>query len=493
MRKKRYYLIGIAGVAMASLAGLLKKKGHEVVGSDQDVYPPMSDMLKSLKIPVFKPYNVFHMKRHKPDIVVIGNAIGRGNPELEYVISNGLPYRSMSDILREEFIAWPSKPWRSRQQRKAIVIAGTHGKTTTTAIVAWILETAGFDPSIFVGGFMRNINSTFKLGKGKYVVLEGDEYDTAFFDKGPKFWHYRPFIGLVNNIELDHIDIYKDLDAIKFAFGRFINLIPQNGLLVVSRENQNAYTLSQKMAKSPIATYGVKSGDYKAKNIKFTDGYISFDVHYNGHLPDSKAGVLSDIRTKLIGKYNISNILGAIAIVKFLKIPDVKIKNAIATFEGVKRRQEIIGEKNGITVIDDYAHHPTAVRLTLDAVRQRFPAYAKASADKHKKRRIVCIFEPGSASSKRRVFEKQYIESFKHADLVYLYKPFNAQSLQKRETFNGKYVSQMLHKNGVLASNFENIDKMLFHMKQHVKPRDVICIMSCRGFDGLYKQIWDIL
>src|SRR3989344_1657323 len=406
MRKKRYYLIGIAGVAMASLAGLLKKKGHEVVGSDQDVYPPMSDMLKSLKIPVFKPYNVFHMKRHKPDIVVIGNAIGRGNPELEYVISNGLPYRSMSDILREEFIAWPSKPWRSRQQRKAIVIAGTHGKTTTTAIVAWILETAGFDPSIFVGGFMRNINSTFKLGKGKYVVLEGDEYDTAFFDKGPKFWHYRPFIGLVNNIELDHIDIYKDLDAIKFAFGRFINLIPQNGLLVVSRENQNAYTLSQKMAKSPIATYG---------------------------------------------------------------------------------------EKNGITVIDDYAHHPTAVRLTLDAVRQRFPAYAKASADKHKKRRIVCIFEPGSASSKRRVFEKQYIESFKHADLVYLYKPFNAQSLQKRETFNGKYVSQMLHKNGVLASNFENIDKMLFHMKQHVKPRDVICIMSCRGFDGLYKQIWDIL
>src|SRR3989344_6741763 len=201
MRKKKFYLIGIAGVAMASLAGLLKKKGYEVVGSDQDIYPHMSDMLRTLKIPVFTPYSVLHVKTSKPDIIVVGNAIGRGNPELEYVISNGLIYRSMSDILREEFI----------EQKKAIVIAGTHGKTTTTALVAWILETAELDPSIFVGGFMRNINSTFKLRKGKYIVLEGDEYDTAFFDKGPKFWHYRPFIGLVNNIELDHVDIYKDL------------------------------------------------------------------------------------------------------------------------------------------------------------------------------------------------------------------------------------------------------------------------------------------
>ncbi|MDP2668285.1 MAG: Mur ligase family protein [bacterium] len=483
MRKKRYYLIGIAGVAMASLAGLLKKKGYKVAGSDQDAYPPMSNMLKSLKIPVFTPYNVLHVKRYRPDIVVVGNAIGRGNSELEYVISNGLLpagrqvlYRSMSDILREEFI----------DGKKSIVITGTHGKTTTTALVAWILESAGFDPTIFVGGFMRNINSTFKLGKGKYVVLEGDEYDTAFFDKGPKFWHYRPFIGLVNNIELDHVDIYKDLDAIKFAFGRFINLIPKNGLLVVSCENKNSLILSQKMAKSPISTFGIGAGDWTAKNIKYSDQYISFNAHSNGHLPGGEAGVLSDIRTKLIGKYNISNILGAIAIAKFLKIPDAKIKNAIAIFEGVKRRQEIIGEKNGVTVIDDYAHHPTAVRLTLDAIRERFHL-------KHPKSRLICVFEPGSASSKRRVFEKHYIESFKHADLVYLYKPFKAQFLQKRETFNGKYVSQMLHKNGVLASNFDNIDKMLFHMKRHIKPGDVICIMSCRGFDGLYKLIWDIL
>ncbi|KKT42078.1 hypothetical protein A2W54_03535 [Candidatus Giovannonibacteria bacterium RIFCSPHIGHO2_02_43_13] len=472
MQKKKYYLIGIAGVAMASLAGLLKKKGYEVAGSDQDVYPPMSDMLRSLKIPVFTPYNGFHMKRWKPDIVVVGNAIGRGNPELELAISNGLLYRSMSDILRSEFI----------EGKKSIVIAGTHGKTTITALVSWILEYAKLDPTVFVGGLAKNFNSSFKLGKGKYVVLEGDEYDTAFFDKGPKFWHYRPFIGLVNNIELDHVDIYKDLDAIKFAFGRFINLIPQNGLIAVSCENKNTLILSQKMAKSPIATYGVKSGDYKARNIKFTGDYISFDVHYNGH-------ALSDIRTKLIGKYNISNILGAIAIAKFLKIPDAKIKKAIESFEGVKRRQEIIGEKNGITIIDDYAHHPTAVRLTLDAVREKFPM-----------KRIICVFEPGSASSKRRVFEKQYIESFKRADLVYLYKPFKANSLKKRETFNGKYVSSQLNKLHALSTgrqvkswNFEDIKPMLLHMKRQIKPGDAICIMSCRGFDNLYKLIWNTL
>ena len=453
---------------MASLAGLLKKKGYDVAGSDQDIYPPMSDMLRTLKIPVFTPYNGFHLKHYKPDIVVVGNAIGRGNPELEYILSNGLLpvgrqvlYRSMSDILQEEFI----------EQKKAIVITGTHGKTTTTALVSWMLECAKLDPTVFVGGLAKNFDSSFKLGKGKYIVIEGDEYDTAFFDKGPKFWHYRPFIGLVNNIELDHIDIYKDLDAIKFAFGRFINLIPKNGLLVVSRENKNAYNLALKLAKSPVSTFGVNAGNWTAKNIKYSDQYISFDAHSNGH-------TISDIRTKLIGKYNISNILGAITIAKFLKIPDAKIKEAIETFEGVKRRQEIIGEKNGIIVIDDYAHHPTAVRLTLDAVRKSFHG-----------KRFVCVFEPGSASSKRRVFEKHYIESFKHADLVYLYKPFKANSLKRRETFNGKYVSSQLKK----SWNFHDIKPMLLHMKRQFKPGDVVVIMSCRGFDNLYKLIWDIL
>lgn len=230
--KKRYYIIGIGGVAMGNLAGLLKQKGHEVAGSDQSaMYEPMKSMLKNLGIRVFTPYNKLHVKRWKPDIVVTGNSIDRGNPELEYVMSNRHIYRSVSDILREEFID-PSNGLA--EGKKAIVITGTHGKTTTTALIAWILEYAGLDPTIFIGGFMRNINSGFKLGKGDYIVLEGDEYSTSFYDKNPKFLGYRPYIGLINNIELDHVDIYSNIDQLKQAFLNFGSLIPKNGLLSVN-------------------------------------------------------------------------------------------------------------------------------------------------------------------------------------------------------------------------------------------------------------------
>ena len=305
---------------MASLAGLLKSKGYDVAGSDQEMYEPMKGMLEKLKIKVFSPYSVFHVKRWKPDMVIIGNAIGRSNPELEHIMSNGQSYRSMSDILLEEFIDPPTGG------KKSIVITGTHGKTTTTALIAWILECAGLDPTVFVGGVANNFGSTFKLGKNKYIVLEGDEYDTAFFDKSPKFWHYRPFIGVVNNIELDHVDIYKDLEAYKYAFARFINLIPKDGLLVANRYDKNVMELVNKAkAEFHMKLFGLKHGDYMAKNI-----------------------------------------LAATAVARFIGVSHETIKKAIASFNGVKRRSEIIGEKNEITVIDDYAHHPTAVRETLD-------------------------------------------------------------------------------------------------------------------------------
>ncbi|MBI3631586.1 MAG: UDP-N-acetylmuramate:L-alanyl-gamma-D-glutamyl-meso-diaminopimelate ligase, partial [Candidatus Staskawiczbacteria bacterium] len=219
---KRYYLIGISGIAMASVAGLLKAKGYEVAGSDQKTWPPASTLLEKLKIKVFSPFSLENIKKYKPDVVIVGNAVGRNNPEVEYLLNQNIPYYSIATILKEEFI----------RNKRAIVITGTHGKTTTTALVAWILETANFDPTLFVGGIARNFDSSFKLGQGDYIVLEGDEYDTAFFDKGPKFWHYRPYVVLVNNIELDHVDIYKDLEAIKFSFDRLIKLIPGQGLLV---------------------------------------------------------------------------------------------------------------------------------------------------------------------------------------------------------------------------------------------------------------------
>jgi len=432
MRKKRYYIIGIGGVATASLAGLLKTKGYDVAGSDQEMYEPMKSMLKKLKIKVFSPYGVFHVKRYKPDVVIVGNAIGRGNPELEHILSNGQIYRSMSDILLEEFI----------EGKKAIVVTGTHGKTTTTALVGWMLECAKLDPTIFIGGVANNFGSTFKLGKGEYVVIEGDEYDTAFFDKSPKFWHYRPFIGVVNNIELDHVDIYPNLEAYKYAFARFINLIPSNGLLVANCYDKNVMELANKAkAEFHMKLFGLKHGDYMAKNI-----------------------------------------LAATAVAKFIGVSHETIKKAIASFKGVKRRSEIIGEKNGITVIDDYAHHPTAVRETLDSLRTKFH-----------RRRLFLMFEPGSASSKRRIFEKQYIEAFKKADIVYLYKPYKAGNLKPDEVFHGKHIVSVLRKNGVPAKTFDNIKNLLFHVKREARSGDVVVIMSCRGFDGLREKILKVL
>ena len=422
---------------MASLAGLLKSKGYDVAGSDQEMYEPMKGMLEKLKIKVFSPYSVFHVKRWKPDMVIIGNAIGRSNPELEHIMSNGQSYRSMSDILLEEFIDPPTGG------KKSIVITGTHGKTTTTALIAWILECAGLDPTVFVGGVANNFGSTFKLGKNKYIVLEGDEYDTAFFDKSPKFWHYRPFIGVVNNIELDHVDIYKDLEAYKYAFARFINLIPKDGLLVANRYDKNVMELVNKAkAEFHMKLFGLKHGDYMAKNI-----------------------------------------LAATAVARFIGVSHETIKKAIASFNGVKRRSEIIGEKNEITVIDDYAHHPTAVRETLISLKKKFHAKGMQA------RRLFLMFEPGSASSKRRIFEKQYIEVFKKADIVYLYKPYKAGNIKTEEVFHGKHVVSALRKNGVPAKSFDNIKNLLFHMKRDARPGDVIVIMSCRGFDGLRERI----
>ncbi len=463
---------------MASLAGLLKKKGYEVAGSDQDIYPPMSDMLNDLKIPVYSPYSAnnikkFHMKPR--DMFVVGNAIGRGNSELEYILSNGLPYRSMSDILLEEFI----------EDKKPIVITGTHGKTTTTALIAWILECAGLDPTVFVGGLAKNFNSSFKLGKGEYVVLEGDEYDTAFFDKGPKFWHYRPFIGLINNIEWDHVDIYKDFEAYRFAFKRFAKLIPENGLLAVSHETK----LKEFKELKNVKTYGVRNGNYSASNISFGDEKMTFHVKQNGKQ-------LFKVETVLFGKYNISNILGAIVIARFLGVSHETLGRAISSFKGVKRRAEIIGEKNGITVIDDYAHHPTAVRETLRALKLNYGVKPANSAGKHKNRagrRIIAIFEPGSASSKRRLFEHDYINAFLSSDLVFLYKPFKPGKLKTVQMFHGKHVASALNKRGLSAMAFDDINNLLFHVKQEAKRGDIIVIMSCRGFDGLYKLIWDVL
>ena len=515
--KKRYYIIGIAGVAMGNLAGLLKQKGHEVAGSDQEVYEPIKSMLAKEKISVFTPYSAFHVKRWRPDVVVVGNAISRGNPELEWTLSNGQIYRSVSDILMDEFVE--NSMFHEKHIKQSIVITGTHGKTTTSALVAWILEIAGLDPTVFVGGAIKGfppgvspirnavsngvsthlidakaVGCGFKYGKGKYVVLEGDEYDTAFFDKNPKFLHYRPFFGLLNNIELDHIDIYQNLDHIRAAFKSFMKLIPQNGVLAVNSEDKNAWGLVQECLKSKalwknnsepkIISFGTNKGDFQAKNVSYnldsSIHHLSFDVFHLKHK-------IMRVNTQLSGKHNVSNILGAIAISRAAGVSCETIRKGIATFAGVKRRMEIIGEKSGVTVVDDYAHHPTAVLETINAVRQRF------HVKPHRAQRIVAVFEPGSASSRRKVFEREYINSLGKADVSLIYKPFKAGQIKKSESFSGRSVSREINRCGGKSYFCDDLDKLMLHVKTIARAGDILLIMSCRGFDGLREKIMGIL
>ena len=459
MKRRRYYFLGIGGIAMGTLAGMLKSKGHIVTGSDKEnIYPPMSDILNKLKIKVFSPYNEFHLKQFKPDIVVIGNTIKRGNPELEYIISNKIIYRSMSDIVREEII--------DSKKLLPVVVTGTHGKTTTTALISWILECAGFDPTIFCGGFMRNINSSFKLGKGKYVVIEGDEYTTSFWDKNPKFMHYRPHIGIINNIDHDHLDIYETINETKLAFKKFANLIPNSGLLILNADNKNMGDVSGETSGEKI-TFGIKNGMVQAKNIKFVSGETNFDVVF--HNASSNPIRLQGIEMKLIGRFNIYNCLAAISIGLYLNVPHETLKKAIASFDGVSRRAEILGEKNGKIVINDFAHHPTAIYETLNGIKKMFPM-----------KRLIALFETASSSSKIKSMEKHIINALKLADMAFIYKIKNSKSFTKAKLSSKINVSQ-------------NIENILFHLKQITKPNDVIVIMTSKGFDGIKDKIWKVL
>lgn len=451
--RKKYYFLGIGGIAMGTLAGMLKSKGHIVAGSDkEEIYPPMSDILKNLKIRVFSPYEKLHVKTFRPDIVVIGNTIKRGNPELEYIISNGLVYRSLPDVLKEEIIENGKLP---------IVITGTHGKTTTTSLVAWILEYAGLNPTVFVGGFMRNINSSFKLGKGKYVVIEGDEYTTSFFDKNPKFLHYRPHIGIINNIDHDHLDVYKSIGETKLAFSKFANLIPNSGILIVNEDNENIKGVS---SETPInkKSFGLKHGDLVAKDISFNQDGTKFNVFHMKH-------DLGKFHMKLIGEFNVSNALAAISVALHLKIPINKIRGAIASFEGVSRRAELLGEKNGKIVINDFAHHPTAISETLNGLRKMFIG-----------KRLIALFEAASSSSKMEIMKQPIINALQIADMAFIYAPMGSKSFTKANM-------------GLNISVSRNIEKLMFHLKHESSYGDVIVMMSSRGFDGLKDKIWRVL
>src|SRR5256712_5211388 len=329
---KNFYLIGICGTARASLAGMLRESGYTVCGSDSDVYPPMSDFLDRLGIPVFKGYSAEKFSKRKPDLVVIGNALSRGNVEIEHVLDSGRRYASMAETVKELFI----------RGKNSIVVAGTHGKTTTTAMLAWILDVAGRKPSFLVGGIAENFGRSFQVADGPDFVIEGDEYDTAFFDKGPKFLHYLPRIVLLKNIEFDHADIYADLEAIKTAFRRLINIVPRSGLIVAGVDSPVVRELIP-AAFSRVATAGIDQGEWRASQIQATDEGMSFEVQRSG-------SVVGRFAIPIPGTFNVQNALDSILVARELRIPDDVIRRALSTFKSVKRRLDIRGEVHGIVV-----------------------------------------------------------------------------------------------------------------------------------------------
>jgi len=461
---KNIYLIGICGTAMASLAGMLRESGYVVSGSDSDVYPPMSDFLDQLGIQVFKGYNAENLKKAAPDLVVVGNALSRGNAEVEYVLDSGLRYASMAETVKEFFI----------RGKNSIVVAGTHGKTTTTAMLAWILDVAGRKPSFLVGGIAENFGRNFQVSGGPDFVIEGDEYDTAFFDKGPKFLHYLPRIVLLKNIEFDHADIYADLEAIKTAFRRLINIVPRSGLIVAGVDSPVVRELIP-AAFSRVATAGIGVGEWQASNVASTADGMSFDVTQ----ADSMIGSFT---LPMAGTFNVQNALGAIIVAKELGIENHVIQTALTTFKSVKRRLELRGDVNGVRVYDDFAHHPTAVLETLRAVRERFP-----------KQRIWAVFEPRSQTCRRRVFEQAFIDSFEPADSTLIARVYGASKLDPEQTLSPDRVAEGIRKRGKAAEAFGATGDIVDYLASRVQPGDHVVIMSNGGFDNIHNKLLDRL
>jgi UDP-N-acetylmuramate: L-alanyl-gamma-D-glutamyl-meso-diaminopimelate ligase len=449
---------------MASLAGMLREKGHPVCGSDTDVYPPMSDFLDRLGIPVFKGYNAANIEKAKPELVVIGNALSRGNVELEYVLDSGIRYASMAETVKEFFI----------RGKNSIVVAGTHGKTTTTAMLAWILDVAGRKPSFLVGGIAENFGKSFQVSDGPDFVIEGDEYDTAFFDKGPKFLHYLPRIVLLKNIEFDHADIYADLEAIKIAFRRLINIVPRAGLIVAGVDSPVVRELIP-AAFSRVATAGIGVGEWQATKIQPLEDGMAFDVVQG-------ESTIGHFTIPLPGTFNVQNALGAIIVARELGIGNEVIQRALSTFKSVKRRLEIRGEVQGVRVYDDFAHHPTAVRETLSAVRQRHP-----------EARIWAVFEPRSQTCRRRVFEQAFIESFEPANVTVIASVFGASRLDPEQTLSPARVAEGIRALGGKASTFSSTEDIISHIASEVRAGDHVVIMSNGGFDNIHNRLLERL
>ncbi len=465
--KKHIHLIGICGTAMASLAGMLNQRGFRVTGSDAAAYPPMSDFLAELGIPVAQPFDPQNLDP-RPDLVVVGNAISRGNSELEQVLDQRIPFCSLPQLLHEEFLTG----------REVIVVAGTHGKTTTTSMLAWIFHTAGMQPSFLIGGIAENFGSSFHLGQGKHFILEGDEYDTAFFDKGPKFLHYFPDAVILTSVEFDHADIYKDLDAVETAFKRLVNLIPRRGRLVafdgVTGELTESASLERCLKKSfcPVERYGTGPlAAWRITNLKFEPGRTSWSVLRDGR-------PWADLEFPLAGEYNVWNATAAAAMAAAYGISKEEIAAALKTFKSVKRRLEVKAQVNGVTIIDDFAHHPTAIAGTLKALRAR---YAGA--------RLWAILEPRSNTLRRRVLQADLARSLALADEVIVAGVFRSEALAENERLDLPELAADIQKHGSHARLIDDADQIVERAAPELRSGDVVAILSNGGFGGIYEKL----
>ncbi|MDX6501692.1 MAG: UDP-N-acetylmuramate: L-alanyl-gamma-D-glutamyl-meso-diaminopimelate ligase [Blastocatellia bacterium] len=464
-----YHLIGICGTAMASLAGMLQARGHRVTGSDENVYPPMSTMLEGIGIRLMQGYDAAHLDT-APDCVVVGNAIPRGNPEVETVLDRRLPYRSLPEVLKEEFI----------RGRRSLVVAGTHGKTTTTSLAAWVIDQGGLNPSFMVGGVVQNFGASFHVTDSDYFIIEGDEYDTAYFDKGPKFMHYSPELAIVNNIEFDHADIYDDLDAVKLAFRRLMNLVPGTGRLIAGWDSPHVREVIASMGSklfTKVETFGLgEEAKWQARDIDYSEGMTRFRVWRDG-------SEWASFKMSLIGDFNVRNCLAAIVAADAWGVDRDVIGSALASFQSVRRRCEVRGEVNGITVIDDFAHHPTAVRETLAALRLKY-------AD----RRLVAVFEPRSRTSCHATFQDVYVAAFLPADYVIISQVFDAQ--RAAEMGGVLDISKLIENIGAQnkpAFAISNVDEIVRRLAAELRSGDVVAIMSNGAFGGIHEKLLSAL
>ncbi|MCB0378274.1 MAG: UDP-N-acetylmuramate:L-alanyl-gamma-D-glutamyl-meso-diaminopimelate ligase [Bdellovibrionales bacterium] len=453
------HLIGICGTAMASLAALLKERGYKITGSDRNVYPPMSTFLEEQGIEIKPDYKAEHLNP-APDFVVVGNVISKHYEEAEALLKSNIPYASLPETLRDFVI----------ENRHSLVVCGTHGKTTTTSMASWVADQAGLDPGFLIGGIAKNFSTSFRNPKGGWFVIEGDEYDTAFFAKVPKFLFYNPRSVILTSVEFDHADIYPNLEAVLKAFTNLMEIIPQDGLLVYNAEDSNIAKILNSCRSKKIS-YGFSHGDWQVSEITYLREGLEFNIMYQG-------SVENRIFVPMFGRYNITNALAVYAMAKTHGW-DVDLKKAFAQFAGVKRRQELIGEPNHIQVIEDFAHHPTAVLETLKSFKNR-----------EGQGRLIAVFEPRSNTSRRNVFQKQYTEALAVADSSYICEPFAGTSpLPEEERMDVNQLVEDIRAQGKQALCFSQVEEAIDRIQAEARPGDTVVIMSNGGFQGIYGKI----